>query len=249
MLKYKNKSQKILLLILILFCGINTNFFRNFAEVILYKFDDRIVKKYGFCSDESIGYLLYLKKKYEIKDNPKIINYTHTPNVNWAIINTKIIDKNSKKLILLNYPGSEFKINLKKINNNLFEPNDMEFYHDKFNKIKSLEITNKSQISQNISWKLDVVTTEGIRPAINKSKKEKIIKEFNIENLLNENLIIKLDILNKNLNLDENKIYFKIKNKNTSRTEDLQMRLIMTNKYILEDFQIIDKIDNCYYIK
>ena len=94
-----------------------------------------------------------------------------------------------------------------------------------------------------------MVTTEGIRPAINKSKKEKIIKEFNIENLLNENLIIKLDILNKNLNLDENKIYFKIKNKNTNRTEDFQIRLIMTNKYILEDFQIIDKIDNCYYIK
>ena len=114
MLRYKNKSQKILLLILILFCGINTNFFQNFAEVILHKFDDRIIKKYGFCSSESIGYLLYLKKKYEIKDNPKIVNYIHTPNVNWAIINTKIIDKNSKKLILLNYPGSEFKINLKK---------------------------------------------------------------------------------------------------------------------------------------
>ena len=60
--RYKNQSQKILLLILILFCGINTNFFKNFTEVILYKFDDRIVKKYGFCSDESIGYLLYLKK-------------------------------------------------------------------------------------------------------------------------------------------------------------------------------------------
>ena len=249
MIGYKNKSQKILLLILILFCGINTNFFKNFAEVILYKFDDRIVKKYGFCSDESIGYLLYLKKKYEIKDNPKILNYIHTPNVNWAMINTKIINKNSNKFILLNYPGSEFKINLKKINNNLFEPNDMEFYHDKFNKIKSLEIINKSQISQNISWKLDVVTTEGIGSAIDKSKKEKIIKEFNIENLLNENLIIKLDILNKNLNLDENKIFFKIKNKNTNRTEDLQIRLIMTNKYILEDFQIIDKIDNCYYIE
>ena len=249
MLRYKNKSQKILLLILILFCGINTNFFKNFAEVILYKFDDRIVKKYGFCSNESIGYLLYLKKKYEIKDNPKILNYIHTPNVNWAIINTKIINKNSKKFILLNYPGSEFKINLKRISNNLFEPNGIEFYHDKINKIKSLEITNKSQISQNISWKLDVVTREGIRTAIGKSQKEKTIKEFKIENLLKENLIIKLDILNKNLNLRENKIYFKIKNKNTNSTEDLQIRLIMTNKYRLEDFQIIDKIDNCYYIK
>ena len=62
MLNTKKKSQIIVLLILIIFTGISSNFFRNLAEVILYKFDDRIAKKYGFCSDESIGYLLYLKK-------------------------------------------------------------------------------------------------------------------------------------------------------------------------------------------
>ena len=59
----------------------------------LYKFDDRIKKKYGHCSNESIGYLLYLKKEYEINDNPKIINYVHVPNGKWAIINTKIINE------------------------------------------------------------------------------------------------------------------------------------------------------------
>ena len=89
MLEYKKISQLLVLTILIIICGINTNFFKNFTEVILHKFDDRIVNRYGFCSGESIGYLLYLKKKYEIKNNPKIINYAHTPSVNWAIINTK----------------------------------------------------------------------------------------------------------------------------------------------------------------
>ena len=93
MLKYKKKSQTLVLLILIIICGINTNFFRNLAEVVLYRYDDRIINKYGFCSEESIGYLLYLKKKYEIKDNPKIVNYIHTSQVNWAIINTEIIFK------------------------------------------------------------------------------------------------------------------------------------------------------------
>ena len=101
MLKYKKKSQILVLLILIIICGINTNFFRNLAEVVLYRYDDRIINKYGFCSGESIGYLLYLKKKYEIKNNPKIINYDHTPSVNWAIINTKNINKSSKKYIYI----------------------------------------------------------------------------------------------------------------------------------------------------
>jgi len=242
MIVYKKKSLTLVLLILIIIFAINTNFFRNLTEVLLYRFDDRIINRYGFCSDESIGYLYYLKKKYEIKDNPKIVNYIHTPNVNWAIINTKIIDKNSKKFILLNYPGPEYKINLKMINNNIFEPNDIIFFHDKFDKIESMEILNNSRDLKKINWELDVVS-------IDRSGNEKIVKKFNIENSLDENLKIKLDILNENLNLDEKKLYFKIKNKNISAIEDLQINLIMKNKYILKEFHIIDAIDNCYYIK
>ena len=243
MFGYKKKSQILVLLILIIICGINTNFFKNFAEVILHKFDDRIVNRYGFCSGESIGYLLYLKKKYEIKNNPKIINYVHTPSVNWAIINTKNINKSSKKLILLNYPGSELKINLKKINNSLFELSDAYFFSkDKFSKIESIEILNNSNNFKKINWKLDLLT-------IDKYGNKKIVKGLNIKNILTESLKIKLDILNKNLNLSEKKLLFKIKNKNSTQIENLQIYLILKNKYILEDFQIIDKINNCYYVE
>ena len=66
MFKYKKKPQILVLLILIIACAIKTNFFRNLAEVLLFKFEDRIENKYGFCSEESIGYLFYLKKKYQI---------------------------------------------------------------------------------------------------------------------------------------------------------------------------------------
>ena len=243
MLKYKKNLQILVLLILIIICGINTNFFKNFAEVILHKFDDRIVNRYGFCSGDSIGYLLYLKKKYEIKNNPKIINYVHTASVNWAIINTKNINKSSKKLILLNYPGSELKINLKKINNSLFELSDAYFFSkDKFSKIESIEILNNSNNFKKINWKLDLLT-------IDKYRNKEIVKEFNIKNILTESLKIKLDIPNKNLNLAGKKLLFKIKNKNSTQIENLQIYLILKNKYILEDFQIIDKINNCYYVE
>jgi|TARA_B100000959_G_scaffold145000_1_gene152274 hypothetical protein len=243
MFGYKKKSQVLVLAILIIICGINTNFFKNFAEVILHKFDDRIVNRYGFCSGESIGYLLYLKKKYEIKNNPKIINYVHTPSVNWAMVNTKNINKSSKKLILLNYPGSELKINLKKINNNLFELSDAYFFSkDKFSKIESVEILNNSNNFKKINWKLDLLT-------IDKYGNKKIVKGFNINNILTERIKINLDVLNKNLNLNEKKLLFKIKNKNSTQIENLQIYLILKNKYILEDFQIIDKINNCYYVE
>ena len=63
MIVYKKKSQILVLLILIIIFTINTNFFKNLTEVLLHRFDDRIRNVYGFCSDESIGYLFYLKKK------------------------------------------------------------------------------------------------------------------------------------------------------------------------------------------
>lgn len=242
MLNIKKKSHIIILLILIISVGIKTNFFRNLADVSIYKFDDRIINKYGYCSSESIGYLLYLKKKYQIKDNPKIVNYIHTPRVNWAIINTEIVGKNSKKLILLNYPGPEITIDLKKINNNLFEFQDAKFFSNKFDKIESIEIVNNSKNFEKINWKIDIVT-------IDKSRNKKSIKAFDIEDFLGEGLKIKLDIFFKNLNLGGEKLYFKIINRNISKFENLQLKILLKNKYILENFQIIDKIDNCYYIR
>ena len=182
------------------------------------------------------------KKKYAIRDNPKIINYIHVANVNWAIVNTEIINKNSKKLILLNYPGSKFKVNLRKIENNLFELKKTFFLYDKFNNIESLEVINKSNNFNKINWKLDLLT-------IDKYRNKKIVKEFNIKSILTKSLIIKLDILNKNINLNEKKLLFRIKNKNSTQIENLQIYLILKNKYILEVFQIIDKVNNCYYVE
>ena len=242
MLNIKKKSQIIVLLILIIVVGIKTNFFRNLTDVSLYKFDDRIINKYGYCSGESIGYLLYLKKKYQIKDNPKIVNYIHTPRVNWAMVNTNIINKNSKKLIFLNYPGPEISIGLKKINSNLFEFENAEFFSNKFDKIESIEIVNNSKNFEKIDWKIDIIT-------IDQSRNKKNIKAFDIETFLGESVKIKLDIFFENLNLMGEKLYFKIKNRNISKFENLQLKIVLKNKYILENFQIIDKIDNCYYVK
>ena len=63
-----------------------------------------------------INYIINVPiKKFNINDNPTIINYAHVPNNNWAIINTNTINKKSDKIIFLNYPGSEKKIEIQKI--------------------------------------------------------------------------------------------------------------------------------------
>ena len=54
--------------------------------------------------------------------------------------------------------------------------------------------------------------------------------------------------LDMNLN-DEQKLYFEIDNKDNINLDNLQLKVVLKNKYILENFQIINKHDNCYYVK
>ena len=234
MLNFRKKPQIFILVILIIIFAINTNFFRNIYEIILYKFDNRITKKYDYCIGESIGYLLHIKKKYQINDNPKIVNYIHTPSVNWSIINTQKINQNSKKLILLNYPGPDYELNLNKISKNLFELNDAHFFTDKFSNIKNIKILNDSNNLNKLDLKIQVYT-------IDKLRNKKNIKILNINDNFNMDL--------ERLNLDEKKLFFKINDNSISNLDDLEIKIVLKNRYILKNFQIIHKTDNCYYLE
>mgnify|MGYP006149205921 CR=1 FL=1 len=238
MVNLRRNSQKLILLILIIIFSINTNFYKNLYKIISHKFDNRITKTYGYCNGESIGYLLSIKKKYQINDNPKILNYIHTPAVNWAIINTKKINQKSNKLIFLNYPGSNSTVKLKKISNNLFELVDAYFLKDKFSRIENVKMLNSSINSKKLNWTVNVYT-------VDKLKIKKNIKTLET----NKNSDVKLKI-NLDMNLDdEQKLYFKVVNKDNINLDDLQLKVVLKNKYILENFQIINKHDNCYYVK
>jgi len=234
MLNFRKKPQILILLILIIIFSINTNFFRNIYEIILYKFDNRITKKYDYCIGESIGYLLYIKKKYQINDNPKIINYTHTPSVNWAIINTQKINQKSKKVILLNYPGPDYEVYLNKINNNLFELNDAFFFTDKFTKIKNIQILNSSNNLTKLDLKIQIYTVDKLR------NKENIKTSY-----INDNFDLDL----KYLNLSEKKLFFKINDNNPNKLDDLKIKIVLKNRYILKNFHIINETDSCYYLE
>ena len=174
------------------------------------------------------------KKKYQINDNPKIINYTHTPSVNWAIINTQKINQKSKKVILLNYPGPDYEVYLNKINNNLFELNDAFFFTDKFTKIKNIQILNSSNNLTKLDLKIQIYTVDKLR------NKENIKTSY-----INDNFDLDL----KYLNLSEKKLFFKINDNNPNKLDDLKIKIVLKNRYILKNFHIINETDSCYYLE
>ena len=93
MQKIKKINKHILLVVLIIFFSVKIDFFKNFYNIFSKNYDERMNIVYDFCFEEGIGYLRYIKKKFNINDNPTIINFEHVPNNNWAIINTNAINK------------------------------------------------------------------------------------------------------------------------------------------------------------
>jgi len=237
MYKFIKDKKIIILLIFIIFFAIKINFFRNLSEVMSFSHNKRITKTYGYCGGESIGYLIYLKNKYNIFDNPKIINYEHTPGNDWAIVNTNKINKNSNKIILLNYPGNELKVFLNKISKELYELKNIGFLFNKFLNIITLEIINENLKNTKINVLLDIYT-------INKKNVKKKIKILNIDNLKTS-----LDISFNEIDADD-KLFFEIKNLNKKDDNtELSFLLNLENKYNLKDYKIIEKNSNCYYIQ
>jgi len=236
MYKFIKDKKIIILFIFIIFFAIKINFFKNLVEVMSFSYNKRITQTYGYCGGESIGYLIYLKNKYNIFDNPKIINYKHTPRNNWSIVNTNNINKNSNKIILLNYPGDELKVFLSKISNELYELKNIGFLFNKFLNIITFEILNENLGNTKINMLFDIYT-------INKNNVKKKIKVLNIDNLKTS-----LDISFNEIDGDD-KLFFEIKNLNKDNNIEFNFLLNLENKYNLKNYKIIDKNSNCYYIE
>jgi hypothetical protein len=240
-IKLNNKRTYYAIAFITLLLTFKVNTIHNISNIVEKRINERIVQIYGFCDDESIGYLRYLKKKYKFSSNPKIINFNHNPQTNWSIFNTKKHDELSDDLILLNYPGKEINIFLNRENNNFYQLKDVYFYSLISKNIKSLSIDKgKSNIKDNL--KIEIY----LKDKVNKFKK---IKDINFGNLIDKETIKQINFQLNNLNLGEEKMFFKIKNLTNKQEQKLILKIKLTNKFIIDDFDIIDNKNSCFYLK
>lgn len=235
---FKVKRINILLVIICLFFLLDkTNFIKDFYRVVKFDEHSRIVDKYGYCGGESIGYLKYLKQKYNFKSNPKIINYIHSPSSLWSIYDTNLSNLDSKFEILINHPGREIDIQLPIIDKNLFELKKNIYSLGRVSKEKiELSLTDKSINELKIEfYNADDLRDFNIFQTLNivKSPSSDKFTLNNIDNILGigkKNIFLKI-ITNKGIYSNEN------------------LKLIFQNKYQLDKLEIIDNYKNCYLIK
>ena len=235
---HKNKiKQNIHLNLIIIFLFviflIKSDFFRNLYFLNQDKYTKRMVDRYGYCSKESYGFLIDLKKKYKFSANPKIVNYDVLPSSNWIIYNSSQ-DFEKKPRIFLNYerePSLKFN-NLKKnfiSEGHVQYTNFLESITFK-TKNKNFYINDKIKIYKIINGKKKLVFEKNIKG--NVGNQEKIYTNFKTEvfNSRWERFYLELDNTNHNNKINEVMLNFK-------------------NKYQFSDADVLFSKKNCFYIK
>ena len=234
-----DKLSKVLFLViffLIISLAFNHNLFRKFYNILKYDFEARIIKTYGFCGGESIGFLRMIKKKYKLNTNPSVINFEVNPSSLWAIYNTNIEESNGSNIIFLNY--HKYLKQIFKKSNDVFETSSYYQNTDAISKI--IFYPNNNSISLNNNITIYKIMDNGKKKII---YKKKIIGNFDEKNIIN------INFETKELNSRRFAIFIEIENLKKNTLNNISsVALVLKNSYSIENYKIIEKQENCYYV-
>ena len=93
-----------ILLLFTLFFLTNNNLFKKTFFSLSRDYERRMIDQHGFCSRESFGFINYIQKKYNFKNEPRVINFKDVPNNNWPFFRFYKKDEvDYSNLVVLNY--------------------------------------------------------------------------------------------------------------------------------------------------
>ena len=234
---FKLKKFNFLLILICLFFLMNkTDFIKDLYKVIKFNEQSRIVDRYGFCGGESIGYLRYLKEKFNFKSNPKIINFIHNPPTNWSIYDSKKNNFKGDFEILINYPGKEIDIKLPLLDKKFFLLKKDNYSLGRSSKeIINLDLKDKTIKNLNIEF----FSSDNL-----KSKK----KFFSLNVKKSDNKVFIIENSENKLDFGKKNIFLKITSEKGIYTNN-DVKLIFQNKYQINTSKVLDNYQNCYLIK
>ena len=236
-IKDKNIKNYILIIssLFIIFLVYNS-FPQKLNNILKNNYQSRLIEIYGYCSRDSYGFLQMIKNKYNIEKNPIIINYKVLPNSIWTIYNpSKKFD--IRPTIFLNYPENLNLVLFPNKNKVFSNKNDIQF---------SIGIKSISFVLKQDSIRLDNNIT--VYKILNSKKIEIFKKKFNQTITSGEK--INLNFATENINSRWEKIYLEINNLDKNiKDKIVRIELQLEHKYDLSKFQILEKFENCYFIK
>ena len=209
--------------------------FRKFYNILDINYEDRISKASGFCSDESIGYLNYIKKKFNFNFNPMVINYEDSvPDSNWSIYDANLKNDSEHK-ILLNYP-EELSLKFYSHKNNFYTKDTVKYAEGISEIYFDLKVPSLYFNSNLMIYRKDFGTN-----------KKEIIYNKPFKELVKNKQKITLPKNTIKINNIYKPIFLEIKNLEKDKINNI--KVVLKNQFDLNKFEILDSYGNCYYIR
>jgi len=229
----QNIHLNLIIIFLFIIFLIKSDFFKKLYFLNQDNYTKRMVDQYGYCSKDSYGFLIDLKKKYKLDINPKIINYDILPSSNWVIYNSSQNFGKEPK-IFLNYQKKQ-SLRFNNLQKNFISEGHVQYT----NFLESITFKTKSG-----NFYID-----------DKFKIYKIIngkKKIVFEKYINENIVdqkkIYINFQTEVFNSRWEPFYFELDNSNYYNKIS-RVILNFKNKYQFNDEDILFSKKNCFYIK
>tara|TARA_B100000787_G_scaffold169729_2_gene161993 strand:+ start:10524 stop:11249 length:726 start_codon:yes stop_codon:yes gene_type:complete len=235
--KKKNKIEFIILLLFLFVLIFTFEIPRKFFNVLRLTYDERLNISYDFCSTRSVGFINYVKSKHDIKTSINFIKYTGVRNPNWIFFK-RHYKQDDKLHILLNY-NNDNEIFLEKIDKDTFRYKfDPKYNHRIFKKIIIENFKNSDiheiSIQNNLSISKNIVIAK-TNSKISKSNAEVYLSESNNKMM-------------QSMQKQEKNIIIKVKKNQDKLNNDLKIKIKLEHIYNIRDYDIIEKINNCYLV-
>ena len=156
----------------------------------------------------------------------------HTPPNLWTIYKSDYNSLESEHIILLNYPGEKINLTLESNKKDLFEIRDLYFHSLISNKIEKILIDNYTSKTIKIEFY-----------ELNQRNDFSKIKTFDLKKIDNEEFF-RLKQNFKEFNVDKNRVFIKF-----NKTDISKIVLVLDNKYLINQYNLIDNFNNCYVFK
>ena len=231
--KQKKKSQIFLVFLFLTVLTFILEVPRKTYNVLKLSYEKRLDKNYDYCSERAVGFLNHIKRKYDITKPVNFIKYTGVRNPGWIFFD-RSGEENQNLYVLINY-NYDKEIFLEKIKRYKFKYNFNHMYNHR--EYKFFEIYSDKNL-KNFDFK--IYNNEKILYNFNSSQNNVSVSggflKIEIDNDLNK-------ILQENQK-NEKDLIFEFKNDFISK-----INIKVKNTININNFNIIEKIDNCYLAK
>lgn len=228
----KKQIPDFIFITLLLFALFNQfDFFKKVKKILENEYETRLINSYSYCGNESIGFLNFIKKKYQPKKNIKILNNFISPDPSWFM---KISENNEYNENLIIVLGDAIR--------NIYFVTEKDYF------ISKKTLKNLNNIEE-LSFDIDGI--DSLKKLNGRIEIYEKGYQGDIQQVYEQNFIFKpRNVFNLQYKIEQkisnSKLIVKFLQDNNKFLEVKNLKVAFNSQIGTENYKILEKYQNCY---